>query len=389
MKKTTLFFILYALGIIPLMAQNDSKEKSGSFGANNFFFAGHTAVSAAFDTGTAAIGDAGFSAVFLYKLSDKLFVESELEVATGDGAVEVGLEHAKLVYSVCKNLNFYAGRWVPKFGMYRGRIGESFINKFATDPVGFGDGGIGAMEETGVGAAGGLSMGPSKINYDVWVTNGPQLLTDVENAGQFDYEAYTENNKNKAYGGRLGFLPFSNSCLELGFSFENANNTLDQNSVYTYGKNVGVTMYALDMNFYHAINPIKSTVRISGEYKVQNVGRFDYSLVGDSIIVDDANNPGSTMQVGMPAFQNNANAWYGTISLRPSGVNNAVLRNFEVAYRYSQFSRPNDAPWGGKTLMRSTVAIDYWLKWNCVAKLCYETQTDTPNRIYAQMVYGF
>ena len=87
------------------------------------------------------------------------------------------------------------------------------------------------MNETGVGAQGAIPWGNMKLAYDFYLSNGPQLLTDPENAGQFEYEAYNDNNKNKATGGRVGFLPFSNSCLELGLSYENAAKTEDQYSL--------------------------------------------------------------------------------------------------------------------------------------------------------------
>src|SRR6185295_18732375 len=154
-------------------------------------------------------------------------------------------------------LILHGGRFLPKFGAYRGKLGEAFINRFSSDPVGFGDGGIGTMDEEGVGAQGGIPLGASKMNYDLWVSDGPQLLTgadDPSSAGQFDYEAYIDNNKNKAIGGRIGLLPFSNSCMEIGFSDENASETGTQ---WTDLQKVGVNMMAVDANFFHKITPLK------------------------------------------------------------------------------------------------------------------------------------
>src|SRR5436190_16348767 len=89
------------------------------------------------------------------------------------------------------------------------------------------------MIETGFGVQGGAQLGASKINYDLYVTNGPQLLTgSPEEAGQFEYEAYAGNNKKKSVGGRFGFLPFSNSSLELGYSFQYKSGTGDRSTIY-------------------------------------------------------------------------------------------------------------------------------------------------------------
>jgi hypothetical protein len=254
------------------------------------------------------------------------------------------------------------------------------MNRFATDPVGFGDGGIGTMEAVGFGFQGGFALGVSKMNYDLWVSNGPQLLTDPENAGQFDYEAYTDNNKNKATGGRIGFLPFSNSCLELGVSYENAAKTEAQ---YSLPKSIGVRAMAFDLNFYHKIDPLKSTLRLVGEYKKQDVDKYDYPIADDTT--------GAVI-----SYNNTANTFYGMASIRPTGVDNAVLRNFEIAFRYSRYITPDGAPWAyydanGKNapLTQTSIALDYWLKWNCVAKLCYQKQDGVTDQFFVQLYYGF
>ena len=343
------------------------------------------------DSGQSNFSDANFSAIFLYQLSEKLYVESELEIATGGGSVELGLEHANLIWLIGNDIAFHAGRFVPHFGMYRGRLAEGFMNRFATNPIGFGDGGIGTMEAVGFGFQGGFAAGTSKLNYDLWVSDGPQLIKDVIDAGQFDYEAYTDNNKNKAIGGRIGFLPFSNSCLEIGASYENAKNTLDQAiSVDTLGRkiNVGVRAMAFDANFYHKIDPLNSTLRITGEYKKQDVDDYNYT---------DENG-------GNYTFKNSANTYYGMVSLRPTGSDNEILRNFEIAFRYSKFTTPDHTdnpaiiPWGGyfdkdnvhhSTQTRTAVALNYWLKWNCVAKLCYQKQDGVTNQYFVELYYGF
>ena len=116
--------------------------------------------------GQSSFGDVSFKPIFLWKISDKLFAEAEIEIETGEGTANLGLEYANMCYMVNPYLIVHAGRFLPKFGAYRGRGGEAFLNRFASDPAGFGDGGIGAMNETGIGAEGGLPFGDIKINYD-------------------------------------------------------------------------------------------------------------------------------------------------------------------------------------------------------------------------------
>lgn len=372
-----LFCVFYSLQIF---AQNEVSESPRDFGSTKLLIAGHTTITAVLDSGQSNFTDANFSAIFLYQLSDKLFIESEIEIETGEGSADLGLEHANLVWMISDNVAFHAGRFVPHFGMYRGRLAEGFMNRFPTNPVGYGDGGIGTMEAVGFGLQGGYALGTAKMNYDLWVSNGPQLLTDEANAGQFDYEAYTDNNKNKAVGGRIGFLPFSNSCLEVGLSYENTSKTENQ---YSLDKSVGVRALAIDANFYHNIPALKSTLRLIGEYKKQDVDKYDYPIVGDP--------NGETI-----SFDNNANTYYALASVRPTGSDNNIFRNFELALRYSKYTTPKGAPWSnydesGKNIpiSQTAIALNYWLKWNCVAKICYQTQTNVTNQVYIQLYYGF
>jgi hypothetical protein len=108
-----------------------------------------------------------------------------------------------------------------------------------------------------------------------------------------------------------------------------------------------------------------------GEWKNQKVGDAYYPDIEDSIV------------------DNNSSTWYATVSLRPSLLENAFLRNLEIAFRYSDFNRPENAPWGGDDLTQTAIALDYWLKWNCVFKIMWQNQTDQADQFVAQIVYGF
>jgi hypothetical protein len=337
---------------------------------NRFVVLGNAEMKYSSDKETKQFIDVNFKPIFLWKISDKLFVEAEPEFETGGGSLDIGLEYVNMVYIANRYLMLHAGRFLPKFGSYRGRMGEAFINRFASDPVGFGDGGIGAMNEVGIGAQGGIEMGSGKINYDLYVSEGPQLLTDAENSGQFDYEAYVGNNNGKAVGGRVGILPFPNSSLELGYSFQSKSHVGAVGSIY---ENTSIAMQAVDLNFYHNIKAIKSTIRILGEWKYQKVGDAMYYKEDSSAYT----------------FKNNPQAYYLLFSYRPSLITNKFFRNVELAVRYSNFKRPADAPWGGGTTEQTAFVLDYWLKWNSVIKFSYQKQTSLNNAFTAQVVFGF
>ena len=131
-------------------------------------------------------------------------------------------------------------------------------------------------------------------------------------------------------------------------------------------------MMAVDCNYYENITAIKSTLRITGELRHQKVG--------DNAVYEE---------LAKPSFKNSPTAWYLGASIRPSLVDNKFFRNLEFAYRYSSYKRPTDAPWGGTNLTSSEFAIDYWLHWNSLVKLSYQSKKEEPKTFYASVVFGF
>jgi hypothetical protein len=376
MNKIFLLLLLLLSGsilqaqIVSDSSQSNAPTASSKDGQNKFAVFGNAEMTFIADKNNVQFGEVNFKPIFLWKISENLFVEAEPEFETGEGSLNIGLEYANMCLIVNRYLILHAGRFLPKFGAYRGRMGEGFINRFPTDPVGFGDGGIGAMNEVGIGAQGGFGVGDVKFNYDLYLSNGPILLTDPENAGQFEYEGYVGNNKGKAVGGRIGFLPFSNSSLELGFSFQNKMKTGDAGSPY---ENVGLHMQAVDLNYYGHVTQMQSDVRLIGEWKHQKVDNAIYYKEDSSTYT----------------FSNSPSTFYITGAIRPVYVHNLFIHNLELAARYSQFKRPVDAPWGGGDTHQFAVSLDYWLKWNSLIKLTYQTQKDEPNAFYVQVVFGF
>ena len=357
--------------IVSDAGQSNTSNVSSKDGQNKFAIFGNAEMTFFSDKNDVQFGEVNFKPIFLWRISDNLFVEAEPEFETGGGSLDIGLEYANMCLFVNEYLILHAGRFLPKFGAYRGRMGEGFINRFPTDPVGFGDGGIGAMNEVGIGAQGGFGIGDVKFNYDLYISNGPILISDTtENAGQFEYEGYVGNNKGKAIGGRVGFLPLTNSSLEIGYSFQNKTKTGDAGSPY---EDVGLFMQAVDFNYFGHITPMQSDVRLIAEWKHQKVDKVTY--------YDPNNIPYS--------FDNSPSAYYVTGAIRPVHVHNLFIHNLELAARYSQFKRPLEAHWGGGDTHQFAISLDYWLKWNSLIKLTYQTQKDEPNAFFGQVVFGF
>ncbi len=377
MKIIRLLFCLILFTVFANKASAQLTTSPGSFlGNTKLLIAGNAQADYTYNKDENGFGNVAFKPIFLWHLSDKLFIESELEVATDEGDVEVVLEYVNMVYFINNNLAVHFGRFLPKFGSYRGKYMEGFLNRFPTDPVGFGDGGIGAMTETGLGLQGGADIGNMMINYDFYVSNGPQLLpgsSDApDEAGQFNYEAYAENNQNKALGGRFGILPLSDASLELGFSFQHAGKTGDSG---TSLENVKVDMYAIDLNYFRNITALNSNFRLIGEWKKLDAGRALYEDFESGI--------------GTYSFNNSSTAFYIQASIRPTGASLEFLDNLELSGRYSEFDTPEGALWGGGKKDQTAISLDYWLGWNRVFKIAYQHQTDNPNSFIAQLVFGF
>ena len=377
MKKNINLLLSFSIWILFSLGHNKGAEAQFFQGQTKLTIVGNAQVDYIADSSQSQFRNLAFKPIFLVSLSDRLFIEAELEVATNGGNVELVLEYVNMVYFANRYLTFHAGRFLPKFGAYRGRFGEAYLQRFANSPVGFGDGGIGAMTETGFGVQGGAQLGVSKINYDFYVTNGPQLLTgagDPTAAGRFEYEAYASNNKKKSMGGRFGYLPFSNSSLEVGYSFQYKSGAGDRLTPY---ENTSFMAQAFDLNYFKTLEALKSQVRVVGEWKSLDVGNANY---------EDFTNVGSTY-----TFSNKSTAYYIQASIRPTEVSSEFFRNLELAARYSEFNTPQGARWfeNGQNLRTQTaIGLNYWYRWNGVFKMSYQKQNGVDG-FYAQMVYGF
>ena len=155
------------------------------------------------------------------------------------------------------------------FGTYSKREAAGWIDKLATDPMGIAD-----MTPTdyGIEVEGGLPIGSMKINYDVALTNGNQLLPD----GTLTSGNITDNNNNKTITGRFGFLPFSNSSLEIGVSgmFGKVG---DQGAV---AQNATGNLYAFDLNYVKNFSPF--LINVKSQYNIQNISSVNFISPVDS-----------------------------------------------------------------------------------------------------------
>jgi hypothetical protein len=296
-----------------------------------------------------------FNPLFIYKQSDRLLFESELEFELINGETELGLEYVNISYLLTKNITFRAGKILLPFGIFVPNLHPAWINKFPSGPLGAGHGGILPRADIGFEFRGGVYVGDTKINYSAYVVNGPRLNNgedEPEEAGMLHYGFVPDNNKGKSVGGRLGVFPFHDSSLELGASGMYGK-VGDKDSEY---KDVSALNYAFDLSYVKSLPFMSSVLDVKAQYSGVNVDDANYP---------DHENPGDRV-----TFDNTSTTWFAQVSLRPALVENKIFRNLELVGRYSELKTPVGSEWETNRTAFD-IGINYWLDWRSLFKVSY------------------
>ena len=277
------------------------------------------------------------SPMFLWRHGTKWLVEFEPSYTGGN----IGVNWADISYFAAPGLIIQAGYLVLPFGIYSKRLAAGWIDKIAGDPMGIDPAGT----DFGVEVSGGLPLGDMKWSYAVSLSNGLQLLPD----GELQNPGVVDNNNNRTISGRLGLLPFSNSCLDIGVSALHGN-VADAGSSYN---NANTSMYAADLNFVKTFDPF--LVNIKGQYNLVKVNPQNYIKPTDSTTY---------------TFDNQSHAAFAQISVRPVSADSKILKNLELAFRYVNYQGPGNSLWG-QNYDEEDIGLDYWLTWRTVLKFTY------------------
>lgn len=314
------------------------------------------------ETESSYVGSA-FAPIFLFKHSNRLMFEAELEFVLENNELEVGLEYADVMYVLNKNVTVRAGKFLLPFGTFIERLHPAWINRLPTRPLGFGHDGIAPSSGIGVELRGAFDLGGPKLNYSVYSTNGPRLKDgseEPEEAGMLMFQNFEDNNNSKAFGGRIGLLPFADSSTEIGFSTYSTSKVGARDSDY---ENVGAFLYAIDFAFIKQIPAIKGFIDIKGQYNNSDIDDATYTEVHE-----DGDEEEYT-------FDNKSNSLYAQLSYRPTMASSDFLKKLELVGRYSNLNTPEGAEWEEQSDQYS-FGLNYWLTWRSVIKVAYET-TDT------------
>jgi hypothetical protein len=401
MKKSLplLIFILF-LSAGPLLAQTYNEEAKEDLealkpGTTNFLMRGYSHAGFESIDGNSSFISGTFAPIFLWKQGDRLLFESELEIEFEGEGVQFALEYANISYILNDYLVFRFGNFLTPFGAFNERLHPAWINKLPNAPLGMGHDPIGPTSEFGAELRGGAPLGDTKINYSLYVSNGPIL--DVHNEDPEEPPTtsinglnFDDNNNNKAVGGRFGFLPFNNSMLEIGVSGQYTSGIGDRDTEF---EDVATLSYAFDLSMVkNSISAIKGNIDLKAQWNRMDVDEFHIELPdGDEQAINQENS-----------------AYYVQLAYRPALSKSSFLSNLELVGRYSgiDLTEPAEhedegdivqhgvAPLGKAKLTAASLSsdsggeeeevhaegdrtqwafgINYWITWRSALKVSYQ-----------------
>lgn len=307
-----------------------------------------------------------FNPILLWRHGDHFLFESELEMEYMSNQFEINLGYADASYIISKGLIVRVGKFLLPFGTFTEKFHPSWVNKFSSAPLGFGHDGIAPSADIGAEIRGGLQLGKSKLNYSLYLVNGPGIKDgkeEPEEAGMLSFANSTDNNKNKAIGGRIGYLPLSSSSLEIGASgyyampgseyspFEG--DSLNEDINYN---DVTALLAAFDLSYVKIISPLKGIIDVKGQYNLSNVSNANYFNAEDT---------------SRYTFTNKSSSYYAQLAFRPALADNKILKNMELVGRYSVYNTPQGSLWENNQ-SQIDVGLNYWFNWRTVLKMSYQ-----------------
>ncbi len=321
-------------------------------GASNFALGGSAVVTFQDRDGVDSTFGATFAPILLWKPTDKLLLETQIEFGLSGDETEVELGQFQLSYLVNDYITVGAGRFLIPFGTFWERWHPPWINKMATMPLMYMRG---LMGESGLGVQvrGGFRVGETKLNYAAYYVNGPDLRSSsFASAGDLGFENFKDNNNNKTFGGRVGVFPVPE--LELGYSFlsgrvGDSGSRLSGVDTFTQG---------VDFSYNKEIKKIKGRLDVRAEAIWVNTDRAIFIGPFDPF-----------------TFDNKRNGWFVQGAYRPtlSEVtfgNGIELKNVEFVVRYDQVREPGPGV-SGADHNQWTLGLDYWIQPNIVWKVAY------------------
>lgn len=315
---------------------------------------------------------AGFVPIFLWKLNDRLFVQGEAEFELEDDETHVELEYVQMSYLLNDYMTLGVGKFLNPANPFADRLHPAWINKLPDAPLAFGARRIMPFTQMGAQLHGGLPVGSQKLNYTVYVSNGPTLEEEDTNYGVLEEDNFTDANNNKAVGGRVGYFPLPE--LEIGYAIELSQATASGSDV----ADADATIQSFDLNYVTSV--AKGTLDLRAQWAFSDV---------DDVTFDPTGSDG----FGPVGLDNKRNGGYLQAAFRPSELEDNALSDLEGVVRYDQVDLPSGAP-EGTDESRVTIGLNYWTSASSVFKLAYQfDDVDSPgmgsDTVMLQWAIGF
>src|SRR5262245_3706324 len=348
-------------------------QPEGLLGTTKFLLAGWGDGMFEARNGQVSTFSASFDPIFLWELTPKLLFDSRLEIDPSGGGTNVNLVNAQISYLLNDYIAVGAGEFFSPSNVFVERFEPQWINKLPDRPLAIYHG---ILPNISVGAQvrGGFPIGTARANYAFYVSNGPILNTSsASNAGTLDFNSYTDNNDNKAVGGRVGFLPIPG--VEVGYGFETSKPGFQGTSF----SRVQALVQSVDLEVTRDSDLLKGRINLFAQYAWSHVDHAVYD-------------PDGSLGFGPLAFTSKQDGGYAEIAYRPTKVAIDFVRNFEMIFRWDHLSRDPSGlgdPWE----TRWTLGLNYWLSPSTVVKAAYEWDKPNgePNRnaLFIQTAMGF
>jgi len=359
--------------VTPTVARPFAQSLDSLLGTTKFLLAGWAEGMFEARNGQVSTFSASFNPIFLWELTPKLLFDGRLEIEPSGGGTNVNLVNAQISYLLNDYIALGAGEFFSPSNVFVERFEPQWINKLPDRPLAVYHG---LLPNISVGAQvrGGFPIGPTRANYAFYVSNGPVLNTfDARTAGTLDFNSYTDNNDNKAVGGRVGFLPVPG--VEVGYGFETSKPGFQGTTFH----DVQAFVQSVDLEVTRDSDLLKGRINLFAQYAWSHVDHAVYD-------------PDGSLGFGPLAFTSKQDGGYAELAYRPTKVDIDFVRNLELIFRWDHLRRDPSGlgdPWE----TRWTFGLNYWLSPSTVLKAAYEWDKPSgePNRnaLFIQTAMGF
>src|SRR5437660_8092199 len=283
-------------------------EPEGLLGTTKFLLAGWAEGMFEARNGEVSTFSASFNPIFLWELTPKILFDSRLEIEPSGGGTNVNLVNAQLSYLLNDYIAVGVGEFFSPSNVFVERFEPQWINKLPDRPIGVYHG---ILPNISVGAQirGGFPIGSTRVDYAFYVSNGPVLHTfDARSAGTLDFNCYTDNNDNKAVGGRVGFLPIPG--VEVGYGFETSKPGFQR----TTFSRVQALVQSVDLEVTRDSYLLKGRINLFAQYAWSHVDHAVYD-------------PDGSLGFGPLAFTSKQDGGYAELAYRRTKLDIYFISN--------------------------------------------------------------